>query len=137
MGIRHIGRKLAIQALYQASTRNDDVIEFIDYFIDDSDFDDDAKSFGKDLVIGAWTAHEESDKFIKEYSIGWSFDRINLIDLSIMRLAFYELSVKETPVNVILDEAVELAKEFSTMESSKFINGILGKFVADHVHRDH
>ena len=131
MGIRHIGRKLAMQALYQASTRKDNVIEFIDYFIDDSDVDNDAKQWGKELVVGAWNRHEESDKFIKEYSIGWSLDRINLIDLSILRLAFYELFQKETPVNVVLDEAVELAKEFSTAESSKFINGILGKYAND------
>ena len=137
MGIRHIGRKLAMQALYQASTRNDDVLDFMGYFIDSSDCDDSAKSWGKDLVSGAWKSHKDSDQLIENYSIGWSLDRINLIDLSILRLAFYELSLKETPVNVILDEAVELAKEFSTPESSKFINGILGKFVADHVHGDH
>ena len=126
-----------MQALYQASTRNDQVMDFIDYFVDTSEYDDEAKLWGKQLSMGAWDVHEESDQFIKEYSIGWSLDRINLIDLSILRLAFYELSKKETPVNVVLDEAVELAKEFSTSESSKFINGILGKFVTDHVHRDH
>ena len=137
MGTRHLGRKLAVQALYQACTRKDLSVDVLTSFIDSSDNDLQAKSWGKDLVLGAWKHLASSDSLIEKYSIGWSLERINFIDLSILRLAFYELSVSDTPVNVILDEAVELAKEFSTVESAKFINGILGKYVADHVHRNH
>ena len=134
MGVRHTGRRIAIQALYQAVTRRDSFLDFVDLFIDECDSDSTAKTWGKELAIGAWNYHKDSDKWIQDYSIGWTLDRINLIDLSILRLAFYELIQTDTPLNIVLDEAMELSKEFSTIESSNFINGILGNYVKDHVH---
>ena len=59
-------------------------------------------------------------------AIDWPLDRIGKVDRSILRLALQELSMKETPASVVIDEAVELAKKYSSAEAAKFINGILG-----------
>ena len=69
------------------------------------------------------------DKIINEFSIDWPLDRLGKVDHSILRLALSELKAGATPVSVIIDEAVELAKKYSGNESAKFINGILGAFL--------
>ena len=82
------------------------------------------------LRVFAWTYanHEEIDGMIAKTSDSWDFERISKVDLAIMRLAIYEiLHEEEIAQSVSINEAVELAKEFSTEEASKFINGILGK----------
>lgn len=74
--------------------------------------------------------HEEIDGYIKEYAFGWDIERLYKIDKDILRIAITELLfVKEAPVKVIIDEALELAKKYSTDDSTSFINGILAKVV--------
>lgn len=74
--------------------------------------------------------HNEVDKQIREYAIGWDFDRLIKIDKDIMRIAITELMyVEEVPHKVVVDEAVELAKKYSTEDSSSFINGVLAKVI--------
>ena len=75
--------------------------------------------------------HDEIDSIIKKYSTGWDFERLVKMDKDILRIALSELLyIKETPMKVVVDEAVELAKKYSTDDSSSFINGILGKIVS-------
>lgn len=70
---------------------------------------------------------EKIDNIIKEKSIGWSIERLDKVDLAILRLAIYELIFEEDiPNKVVINEAIELAKEYSSEKSYKFINGILG-----------
>jgi len=74
--------------------------------------------------------HDEVDKQIKEFSIGWDFERLVKVDKDIMRIAITELMyVEEVPHKVVVDEAVELAKKYSTEDSSSFINGVLAKVI--------
>ena len=74
--------------------------------------------------------HDEVDKQIKEFSIGWDFERLVKGDKDIMRIAITELMyVEEVPHKVVVDEAVELAKKYSTEDSSSFINGVLAKVI--------
>ena len=76
--------------------------------------------------------NEEIDGMIKKYSTGWDFDRLVKMDKDILRIAISELLyVKEAPMKVIVDEAVELAKKYSTDDSSSFINGVLAKVIVD------
>src|SRR3990167_3752935 len=73
------------------------------------------------------------DEEIKKAAPTWPLDKINKIDLSILRLAIFELIiVSDTPYKVIVDEAVELAKEFGTESSPGFINGALGNIISSH-----
>lgn len=69
---------------------------------------------------------KEIDKKIKKAAPQWPIDKLNRIDLAILRLAIYELENEETPPKVVIDEAVELAKEFGSENSSSFVNGVLG-----------
>lgn len=74
----------------------------------------------------------EVDGFVKKYAKGWDIDRLVKIDKDILRIAITELLfIKGTPVKVVIDEALELAKKYSTDDSSSFINGILGKVVEE------
>ena len=134
MGLRHNGRKLAIQALYQTKVRKQNIEEFIDQFVNQTGFSPGSIKWGRELAINVWTVVDETDKLIEKYSIDWTIDRISLVDLSILRLAFYELIKTDTPYTIILNEAVELSKEFSEDDSPKFINGILGNYVKENVH---
>lgn len=85
-------------------------------------------------IVGKYTAiHEkleEIDTMINEKAKGWSTDRMGKVDLTIIRLAVYEMEFDETiPEGVAINEAVELAKKFGQDESAGFINGVLAKFV--------
>lgn len=71
------------------------------------------------------------DKLIEEAAPQWPLDKLNKIDLAILRLAVYELENEDTPPKVVIDEAVELAKEYGSESSSSFINGVLGTIYKD------
>jgi N utilization substance protein B len=76
------------------------------------------------------TSIPESDQLISKCAPEWPITQINKVDLSILRLAIYELVNDKTPKKVVIDEAVELAKEFGAESSSKFVNGVLGTVVS-------
>lgn len=84
----------------------------------------------RQLVSGAWANRQESDQLIAQHAREWSVDRMATVDRSILRMAIHEIfHVADVPDGVAADEAVELAKAFSTAESGKFINGILGSII--------
>ena len=77
--------------------------------------------------------HEEIDNIIKKYSKNWDFQRLVKMDKDILRIAIVELLyIKDAPMKVVVDEALELAKKYSTDDSTSFINGILAKVIADY-----
>ena len=84
-------------------------------------------------IAQAYQQHsKEIDDMIKKYSTGWDFDRLVKMDKDILRIAISELLyVKEAPMKVVVDEAVELAKKYSTDDSPSFINGIIAKVIVD------
>ena len=77
------------------------------------------------LVAGVWEHRRDLDQRIESVSEGWSVRRMAPVDRTILRLALYELVYEKTPTAVVLDEAVELAKRYSTRRSGAFVNGIL------------
>jgi N utilization substance protein B len=79
-----------------------------------------------ELVQKILIQKEKLDKLIQDSAPQWPIDKLNKIDLAILRLAVYELENEDTPPKVVIDEAVELAKEFGSESSSSFINGVLG-----------
>lgn len=79
-----------------------------------------------DLVKEILSQKEKVDTLIQNAAPTWPIDKLNKIDLAILRLAVYELEKKLTPPKVIIDEAVELAKEFGSENSASFVNGVLG-----------
>ena len=79
-----------------------------------------------ELAVKILTQKEKLDKMIEAAATQWPIDKLNRIDLAILRLAVYELENEDTPPKVVIDEAVELAKEYGSESSSSFINGVLG-----------
>ena len=82
--------------------------------------------FALSLIRGVSEQKDELDSLVKEFSDNWQFDRIGMVDLNILRLSIFELlNVEGIPASVSIDEAIELAKEYGTDGSYRFINGIL------------
>ena len=85
------------------------------------------KAFILSEVEGVHEHMAEIDSLIEQSAKGWDLERMNKVDLAILRLAVYEMKYGETPIGVAINEAVELAKKFSSDEAPAFINGVLGK----------
>ena len=84
--------------------------------------------YTRELVEGYAGRAARIDELIAQYTVGWPLDRMPGVDRNILRLATFELIWQDgTPDAVVLDEAVQLAKEFSTDESPAFVNGLLGR----------
>src|ERR1700744_1462942 len=90
----------------------------------------DAKPLTRELAEGVEEAREELDETIAEHlRTGWTVDRIAPLDLNVMRVALFEIEEGETPYEVAIDEAVEIAKEYCGADAPSFINGVLGAIV--------
>lgn len=91
----------------------------------------DARPLTRELAQGVDSHREELDEEIAAHAKGWSVDRIAPLDLNVMRVALYEIEFTDTPAEVAIDEAIEIAKEYCGAEAPKFINGILGAVVRE------
>jgi len=85
-----------------------------------------ARPLTRELAEGVDTHREELDDVIAAHAKGWTVDRIAPLDLNVMRTAVYEIEFTDTPAEVAINEAVEIAKEYCGAEAPKFVNGILG-----------
>ena len=93
----------------------------------------DVKNFAVAIAEIFQNNHSEIDDIIKKYSKNWDFQRLVKMDKDILRIAIVELLyIKDAPMKVIVDEALELAKKYSTDDSTSFINGILAKIILDY-----
>ncbi|MFJ4921724.1 transcription antitermination factor NusB [Streptomyces sp. NPDC088725] len=132
MAARNKARKRAFQILFEADQRGASVQTVLADWIRHARTDDRQPPVGEftmELVEGYAEHADRIDELISTYSVGWSLDRMPVVDRNIVRLGAYELVwVDETPDAVVIDEAVQLAKEFSTDESPSFVNGLLGRF---------
>ena len=89
----------------------------------------DAKPLTRELAEGVDEHREELDETIAAHSKGWAVDRIAPLDLNVMRVALYEIEEELAPAEVAINEAIEIAKEYSGADAPKFINGVLGAIV--------
>jgi N utilization substance protein B len=137
MPARHRSRQRALQVLFLWDQRRQPIDDAIAayYASLDSEEDDPTPAppdeFMEALVRGASSAAPEIDARIAGKSQNWRLDRMAAVDRSILRLAVYELKHTDTPAAVVIDEAVELARQFSSDDAGAFINGVL-----DAVRRD-
>jgi N utilization substance protein B len=128
MGSRREARECSLQMLYLFDNCNASVDTVCDAFEDAMPKDEIYRDFTVGLFKGVCKKKEEIDSLIKKYAKNWELDRMAVVDRNIIRLAAYELiATPTTPINVVIDEAVEISKRYSTKDSSKFINGILDK----------
>ena len=131
---RHLGRIIALQTLYEVDFRRscgDETLAFDDVYKRNLQRYEDTvkdKAFVKKLAYGVEKKHKKLDEMIQPIAPEWPLAQIARIDLSILRMALYELTEMSdvTPPKVVINEAVELAKAFGSDNSSRFVNGVLG-----------
>lgn len=85
-----------------------------------------ARPLTRELAEGVDRHREELDEEIAAHARGWTVDRIAPLDLNVMRVALYEIEHTDTPAEVAIDEAIEIAKEYCGADAPRFINGVLG-----------
>lgn len=130
IGKRRNGRELAFRLLFQCDMGGIPLDEVIGIAKTTSEAQPAVWVFAEELAQGAWNHRAELDVIISRYSEGWSVERMPNADRNILRIALYEIfHVDDIPQNVSINEAVELAKEYSTADSPRFINGVLGNVV--------
>lgn len=129
MGLRRDGREAAIQFLYQVDTHKPtNVEEALAEFWKQNDVSKNVREFANDLLRGALEKLPEVDAKIRTLADNWDFERLAAVDRNILRLAVYEMLFRpEIPPVVSINEAIEIAKKFSTAESGKFVNGLLDR----------
>ncbi|MBC8286942.1 MAG: transcription antitermination factor NusB [Nitrospinae bacterium] len=128
MGKRRVARELALKFLYQSEFNPDDLETQLEQFCDRSGTQVEIIEFMRGLVEKVFFQAEEIDILLKKFSDHWTLERMSMVDRSILRLGICELVFEaSTPPKVVINEAVEIAKKFSTEDSPDFINGILDK----------
>lgn len=135
---RHQARALAFQVLYGLSFAEVCDLEqlkkaFLDYPKDSESLEQEVpQGFAWELVSGVYQNLATLDDQIKRFIQNWSFERIGHIELTLLRLAMFELLfMKDTPAKVVINEALELSHDFGDLRSNKFINGILDAAVKE------
>ncbi|TCU72777.1 transcription antitermination factor NusB [Tissierella praeacuta] len=129
-----MGRKQAregtMKILYQMEVNDDFSDEALNIYFNNFSFEE----LEKEYILDAMTKIKENldsiDEYIELYSQGWNLNRLAKIDLAVLRIAVYEILYrKDIPVEVSINEAIEIVKKYSTEESFRFINGVLGGVV--------
>lgn len=138
MGARHAARQQAVQALY-ALDLNPELgpAAALHKVREEAPPGDRDEGFLETLVAGAWAQRAQLDAALGSASRRWKVKRMDRVDVAVLRLAAFEiLFFPDTPVQVALDEGVELAKEFGTPDSPAFVNGLLDRIARDHRQSD-
>jgi N utilization substance protein B len=131
MGIRRKGRELALQLLYQADVTCDASPAALELALGRLPGSDRTKDFARRLARGVLEHRAEIDRILAESSTNWRLGRMAKVDLNILRIATYEmLHCPDIPLNVSIDEALEVSKRFGSEESPPFINGVLDQVAA-------
>jgi N utilization substance protein B len=130
MPSRQKSRQHALQLLYLWDMRRQPVNEIIQSYYESLASEagepvSDRDSFAEDLVRGSVAKVDEIDELIKAHSEHWRLERMAAVDRNILRIAIYEMLGLPTPSAVVIDQALELARRFSTDESLPFLNGVL------------
>lgn len=132
MSKRHEARLLAVQFLFQRDFNNDSLEQALSDFWADRKCSAKAREFAEHLIRGVDKKRDELDRRIREYAKNWDLHRMGAVDRNAMRVALYEmLYCPDIPPVVSINEAVEIAKELSSRDSGKFVNGILDRALRD------
>ncbi len=131
MGLRRKSRELALQFLYGhdfqgQSCEPEKIEQWLEVFCDVFEADEKTLPYCRDLIFGICQEKDAIDSLIKKHSHNWRIERMSFVDRNLLRIAVYEMSFcDDVPVQVAINEALEVAKRFSVKDSVGFINGIL------------
>ena len=133
MGLRRDAREAAVQFLYQLDTHKPaDVEKALAEFWKQNEEPQNVREFAADLLRGTLEKLPEIDARLRTLADNWDFERLAVVDRNILRLALYEMLFRtEIPPVVSINEAIEIAKKFSSAESGKFVNGLLDRVKKD------
>lgn len=128
MGTRRKARECALQMLFAADvakTQGGVLTENYWKELGEPTLDEATREFSNQLTVGTLREIEKTDETIRTRAEHWRIERMAIVDRNVLRLAVYEFLFEETPHTVIINEALEIARRFSTFEATQFINGIL------------
>ncbi|MGH9691056.1 MAG: transcription antitermination factor NusB [Candidatus Acidiferrales bacterium] len=125
MTLRRKSREFALQMLFEWDMTRQPPKRIEQQFWKSTRSADSTRAFANQLFEGAVAQAEQIDRLVEKLSENWRLDRLATVDRSILRLSIYELRARTAPPNVIINEALELAKKFSSAEAPAFLNGIL------------
>ncbi|HHW40709.1 MAG TPA: transcription antitermination factor NusB [Syntrophomonadaceae bacterium] len=129
---RRRAREIALQVLFQVDVGKIKPERALEYTLSESQVSEETGAFARALVEGTLAHRKEIDDYLKQYSSDWDLPRMANVDRNILRLGLYEmLYYHETPLNVAIDEALELAKTYSDEDAPRFINGVLGRIAKE------
>lgn len=124
---RRAARELAINVLYQIDIAHIPPQEALETAIENIEIDGVSADFARVLVDGVMEQLAKIDEVLRRLSVGWELQRQPAVDRNILRMAIFEIVYLEgIPASVSINEAVDLAKKYSTAESGRFVNGVLG-----------
>jgi transcription antitermination protein NusB len=119
---RRAARRTALVLLYQWDVTGQELASL---------FEGEVDSYARELAEGVIAAHEELDRRITDAADEWTADRLGALERNILRMAIHELDQAEVPVEVAINEAVALAKRYSSEDAGRLVNGILGRIVKE------
>ena len=124
-------RSVALQALYEIDVSGHPLGSVIQERLEDDDLEPVLVEFTRQIVQGVAPMFETLDHFIAEHAPEWPLDQVAIIDRNILRMALWEFAVYgKTPIKVVINEAVELAKTYGSDSAPRFVNGVLGSLAA-------
>ena len=120
-------RSLALQVLYEIDLTDHPAGIVLDARFAATPMEARLEDFARQIVIGVAPIRDELDQFIADHAPEWPIDQVASIDRNLLRIALWEFAVKgETPIKVVINEAIELAKKYGSDNTPRFINGVLG-----------
>lgn len=130
MKSRTKARAIALQVLYELDQSNHVPGDIVSQRIEEAPLDDSLAQFVREIVYGVLPIKPFMDELISKQAPEWPFDQVAIIDRNILRMALWELTfATDTPLKVIINEAIELGKMYGSDSSPRFINGVLGSLV--------
>jgi transcription antitermination protein NusB len=133
-GRRRRGRELALRALFELEGTDKNADAVLDYQAVDMHATTDVARFARSIVLGCLRRSAEVDAAVEEASEHWALADLGKVERAVLRLGAYELLFEtETPVAVVIDECVELAKVYAGDEAGPFVNGVLGQVASQRV----
>ena len=132
MKARHRARIAALQALFEIDCAGHNSRTVLEQRLTEAELPESGEAFARELVQGVRAHREKIDLLIERYAPDWPVDQIAIIDRNVLRISIYEILMRDdTPTKVAINEAVELAKQFGSESSGRFVNGVLGSLVAN------
>lgn len=133
MTTRRRAREIVLQVLFEEDLHpmRDEQIA-MDFLFKRLSYNDSLIDFAKELLVGVRAHRAEIDKLLSKYSANWSIKRMATSDRNVMRIAAYEMLYGETPGRVAINEAIDIAKRYGSLNSGAFVNGILDRMFKDH-----